>query len=80
MSSADGLDGLGRDLLRALHDEPLDVHQLAAELAVVPVAVTAELKALMDRGLIHGVTISWSGRRAWGHTRKGRLRLEETER
>jgi hypothetical protein len=71
-----GIDGLGPDLLRALRDEPLDVHQLAAELAVIPVAVTTELKALMDRGLVPGVTME-SGRRAWGLTVKGRTRLAE---
>jgi predicted transcriptional regulator len=59
------LDGLGRELLRALRAEPLDVHQLAAEIAVIPVAVTTELKALADRGLVHGVTME-SGRQAWG--------------
>ena len=69
-----GIDGLGPDLLRALRDEPLDVHQLAAELAVIPVAVTAELKALSEAGLIHGVTME-TGNQAWGLTLKGRTRL-----
>jgi hypothetical protein len=58
----------------ALRDEPLDVHQRAPELAVIPVVVTAELKELMDRGLVHGVTME-SGRQAWGLTVKGRARL-----
>ena len=67
------LDELG-DVLRALRDEPLDVHQLAAELAVIPVAVTTELKALMDRGLVPGVTME-TGSQAWGLTLEGRTRL-----
>jgi hypothetical protein len=68
------LDGLGRDVLRALRDEPLDVQQLAVELAVISVAVTAELRALSEAGLIHGVTME-TGRQAWGLTVKGRTRL-----
>jgi predicted transcriptional regulator len=68
------LDSLGRDVLRALRDEPLDVHQLAAELAVIPVAVTAELRALSEAGVIHGVTME-TGRQAWGLTVSGRTRL-----
>jgi predicted transcriptional regulator len=68
------LDGLGRDVLRALRDESLDVNQLAAELAVIPVPVTAELRALGDAGLIHGVAME-TGRQAWGLTVKGRTRL-----
>ncbi|HUA49376.1 MAG TPA: ArsR family transcriptional regulator [Solirubrobacteraceae bacterium] len=65
---------LGRDVLRALRNEPLDVHQLAAELAVIPVAVTAELRALSEAGLIHGETME-TGRQAWSLTVKGRTRL-----
>ena len=68
------LDGLRRDVPRALRHEPLDVNQLAAELAVIPVAVTAELRALSEAGLIHGVTME-TGRQAWGLTVKGRSRL-----
>jgi len=68
------LDELGRDVLRALRDEPLDVHQLAAELAVIPVAVTAELRALSEAGLIRGVTME-TGSQAWGLTLNGRTRL-----
>ena len=67
------LDELGRDVLLALRDEPLDVHQLAAELAVIPVAVTAELRALSEAGLIHETTET--GRQAWSLTVKGRTRL-----
>jgi len=67
------LDELGRDVLRALRDEPLDVHQLAAELAVIPVAVTAELRALSEAGLIHETMET--GRQAWSLTVKGRTRL-----
>jgi hypothetical protein len=78
--ACDRFDGLARELLKALRDEPLEVHQLAAELTGIPVAVTAEPKALMNRGLIRSVTISWSGCQAWGLTRKGQLRLEETGR
>ena len=47
MSGGDGIDGLGRELLCVLRDEPLDVHQLAADLGVILVAVTVELKALI---------------------------------
>jgi len=74
VSDADGIDGLARELLRALRDEPLDVHQLAVQLAVIPVAVTAELTALMRSGLVHGVTME-RGRQAWGLTVKARTRL-----
>ena len=76
MSGGGSIDRLGRELLLALRDEPLDVHQLAAELAVIPVAVTAELTALMGSGLVHGATME-SGRHAGGLTVKGRTRLAE---
>jgi hypothetical protein len=69
-----GVDRLGHELLRALREEPLDVHNLAAQLAVIPVAVTAKLGALMESALVHGVTME-SGRQAWGLTVKGRTRL-----
>jgi hypothetical protein len=72
--AADGLDGLARELLKALRGEPLDVRQLAVELAVIPVAVTGELNALIEAGLVHPVTVE-SGRQAWGLTVKGRTRL-----
>jgi predicted ArsR family transcriptional regulator len=71
MSGAGELDGFAHELLVALRHEPLDVHQLAAELAVIPVAVTAELEGLIEFGLVHGVTVD-SGRQAWGLTIRGR--------
>jgi DNA-binding HxlR family transcriptional regulator len=74
MSSGDGLDGLGHELLRSLRDEPLDVHQIAADLGLIPGVINAELKGLMDHGLVHGVTTE-SGRQAWGLTVTGRTRL-----
>jgi predicted ArsR family transcriptional regulator len=74
MSTADGIDGLGRELLRALRAEPLDVPQLAVDLGVIPVAVTTEVDALMERGLVHGVTVE-RGRQAWGLTIKDRSGL-----
>jgi len=73
MSGGDGIDGLGRELLCVLRDEPLDVHQLAADLGVILVAVTAELKALIHAGLVHAMTAA-DGRQAWGLTVKGRTR------
>jgi predicted transcriptional regulator len=57
VSGADGSEGLGRALLRALHDEPLDVHQLAADVGVITVAVTAELNTLIDAGLVHAMRV-----------------------
>jgi predicted ArsR family transcriptional regulator len=69
-----GPDGLAGELLLALRSEPLDVHQLAAELAVIPVAVSAELEGLIEAGLIHAVTVE-SGRQAWGLTVRGRARV-----
>jgi hypothetical protein len=58
MSGGDGIDGLGRELLCVLRDEPLDVHQL---------------KALIHAGLVHAMTAA-DGRQAWRLTVKGRTR------
>jgi hypothetical protein len=74
MSVAGRIDGLGRELLRALCDEPLEVQQVPVDLGVVPVAVTAALNALIDGGFVHAMTID-GGRQAWGFTVKGRIRL-----
>jgi predicted ArsR family transcriptional regulator len=72
-------DGLARELLMALRSEPLDVHQLAVDLGVIPVTVMAELEWLVELGLVHAVAVE-SGRQAWGLTVKGRTRLAgETE-
>lgn len=74
MSGPDRLSASAREFLQALYGEPLDVHQLAAELAVIPVAVMSELEGLIDAGLVHAVTME-SGRQAWGLTVRGRSRL-----
>jgi predicted ArsR family transcriptional regulator len=72
--SSDGLSASQRELLLALRREPLDVHQLAADLAVTRVAVAAELDVLIEFGLVHGVTVD-SGRQASGLTVRGRSRI-----
>ncbi len=74
MSGADGFSGSALELLLALRSEPLDVDQLAAELALIPVAVTAELEGLIEAGLIHAVAVE-SGRQVWGLTIRGRSRI-----
>jgi hypothetical protein len=71
---SDGLSASAREFLQALRSEPLEVHQLAVDLAVIPVAVTAELEGLINAGLIHAVTVE-SGRQAWGLTIRGRSRI-----
>ena len=67
-----------RDLLLALRADPLDVRQLAVDLAVIPVAVTGELKALTEAGLVHAVTMD-SGRQGWGLTIRGRSRWRRAQ-
>jgi predicted ArsR family transcriptional regulator len=72
--SSDGLAVSQRQLLLVLRDEPLDVDQLAARVGATRTAVAAELQTLIDAGLVHAVTVSWSGPQAWGLTVKGRSR------
>jgi predicted transcriptional regulator len=74
VSGSDGLSASARELLLALRREPLDVHQLAADLAATRTVVTAELQALIQAGPVHGVTVD-SGRQAWGLTIRGRSRI-----
>jgi predicted ArsR family transcriptional regulator len=74
VSGSDGLSASARAFLLALRGGPLDVHQLVAELAVIPVAVAAELEGLIEAGLVHAVTVE-SGRQAWGLTIRGRSRI-----
>lgn len=76
MSGSDGLSISERELLLALGAGPLDVDQLAAELGAAPVVVAAELQALSQAGLVHGVTVL-GGRQAWGLTVRGRSRIAE---
>ena len=40
---------------------------------MIPVAVTAELRAVSEAGLVHGVTME-TGRQAWGLTVRARTR------
>jgi predicted ArsR family transcriptional regulator len=74
VSGSDGLSASAREFLQALRSGPLDVQQLAADLAVIPVAVTAELEGLIEAGLVHAVTVD-SGRQAWGLTIRGRTHI-----
>jgi len=74
VSRSDGFSGSALELLLALRPEPLDVDQLAAELAVIPAAVMAELERLIEAGLVDAVIVE-SGRRAWGLTIRGRSRI-----
>jgi predicted transcriptional regulator len=74
MSGAEVPDELGRELCRELRDEPLDVRQLAADLGAIPVAVTMELNALIDAGLVHAMAVD-GGEADVGLTVKGRTRL-----
>jgi hypothetical protein len=74
VSGSDGLSASAREFLLALRGEPLDVDRLAADLAVIPVAVTVELEGLIKAGLVHAVTVE-SGRQAWGLTIRGRSRI-----
>ena len=72
MSGSDDPSGLADTILHALAREPLDTHQLCADLAVTsPTIVDAELKALITAGLIYPMTVQ-SGRQAWGLTARGR--------
>jgi hypothetical protein len=64
-------DDVPGELLLALWFEPLDVHQLAADLAAAPFVVGAELQMLIEAGLVHAVTVD-SGRQVWGLTVRGR--------
>jgi predicted ArsR family transcriptional regulator len=61
-------------LLLALCSQPLDVDQLAAELGLIPVAVTSEVHELIEAGLVHAVTME-TERLAWGLTVRGRSRV-----
>ncbi len=74
MIAPDGLSALARELLLALRSEPLDVHQLTADLGASSVMIAAELEMLIEFGLVHGVTVE-SGRQAWGLTVRGRSRI-----
>lgn len=74
MSGSDRLSASARQLLLALGSEPLDIHQLAADLVATRVVVAAELQMLVKAGLVHAVTTQ-SGRQAWGLTVRGRSRI-----
>jgi hypothetical protein len=68
------VSAVGFELLLAVRAEPLDVHQLCADLAASPTVVTGALEGLIEAGLVHGVTVK-DGRQQWGLTVRGRWQV-----
>ena len=77
MSESDELSTAAQAILIALRSEPLDVHQMRADLAASPAQIVGELRALLGKGLVHAATVK-DGRQVWGLTVKGRWRTENS--
>ena len=62
-------------VLIALRSQPLDVHQMRADLAASPTEIISELRALLEMGLVHART-EQGGRQVWVLTVRGRWQME----